>query len=232
MHTPDDSASALVAEMKLYYARRAERYDASMGYDDPAVVGTLEPVAEALREEMRGRAVLEIACGPGFWTERVAAAAASVVASDCNESVLALARSRGINSSTVRFVQADAYDLASISGAYDGAFAVDFFAHVPASRMRGFLDGLHRQMLPGARIAFCDQTPWPASVTDFRDAEGNHLQERTLEDGSRYRVIKHFFSDDELRSTFAPYCRRLDIRRFVGQRRVVVSYSPAGGANE
>jgi ubiquinone/menaquinone biosynthesis C-methylase UbiE len=225
MPSPDDSANALVAEMQLYYARRAEWYDSSMGYDDPAAIRALEPVAEALREEMRGRAVLEIACGPGFWTERVAPAARTIVASDFNESVLALARSKAIDSSRVRFVQADAYDLAPVNGEFDGAFAVDFFAHVPASRIVDFLDGLHRRLLPGARVAFCDQTPWPGSVTSLRDAEGNHLQERALADGSRYRVIKHFLSDDELRATFAPYSRRVDIRRFVDQRRVLVSYS-------
>jgi SAM-dependent methyltransferase len=224
MPARDDSAGTLIAEMQLYYARRAEHYDISMGYNDPTVVSSLEPVAEALRGEMRGRIVLEIGCGPGFWTERIASAAKTIVASDYNESVLTLARAKEVDRSRVTFVRADAYDLSPIGGRFDGAFAVDFFAHVPASRIPGFLDGLHRRLLPGARIAFCDQTPWPASVTSLRDAEGNHLQERTLEDGSRYRVIKHFFSDDELRATFAPYSRHIDIRRFADQRRVVLSY--------
>jgi SAM-dependent methyltransferase len=225
MPSPDDSASALVAEMQLYYARRAEWYDSSMGYDDPTVVSALEPVAEALRDEMRGRTVLEIACGPGFWTERVTRVARAILASDYNESVLTIARAKTIDPSRVTFVRADAYDLSSIIGAYDGAFAVDFFAHVPASRVPGFLDGLHRRLARGTRIAFCDQTPRPASVTDLRDAEGNHLQERTLADGSRYRVVKHFLSDDEIRATFAPYSSHVEIRRFVDQRRVLVSYS-------
>jgi len=225
MTEANDSPNAIVAEMQLYYSRRAEWYDSSMGYDDPAVVAALEPVIEALRQEMYGRAVLEIACGPGFWTERVAQSAATIVASDYNDSVLAVARAKEIDASRVSFVRADAYDLSSIGGEFDGAFAVDFFAHVPASRVAAFLDGLHRQLRSGARIAFCDQTPWPGSVTALRDAEGNHLQERALSDGSRYRVVKHFFSDDEFRATFAPYCGAVDIRRFPEQRRVLVSYS-------
>src|SRR5262249_6167121 len=162
----------------------------SMGYDDPSVVATLEPVVEALRLEMRMRTILEIACGPGFWTERIAPSAATIVATDYNDSVLALARSKGMDASRVSFARADAYDLVSMTGGFDGAFAVDFFAHVPASRLTVFLDGLHRRLRSGARIAFCDQTPWPGSLTSLRDAEGNHLQERTLSDGSRYRVIK------------------------------------------
>jgi ubiquinone/menaquinone biosynthesis C-methylase UbiE len=221
----DDSPTALIVEMQQYYARRAAWYDSSMGYDDPTVVNQLEPVADALCEQMRGRTVLEIACGPGFWTARVARAANAITASDYNESVLTLARAKAIDPSRVTFVRADAYDLSSIDGTYEGAFAVDFLAHVPASRIAGFLDGLHRRLTSGARIVFCDQTPWPASVTSLRDAEGNHLQERTLDDGSRYRVIKHFFSDHELRATFAPYTRQLDIRRLAEQRRILVSYS-------
>jgi len=221
----DDSIATIVAEMQVYYARRAEWYDTSMGYDDPDVVNKLAPVADALREEMRGRDVLEIACGPGFWTERVAGAARRIVASDYNESTLAIARAKSIDPARVAFVRADAYDLSPIDGTYDGAVAVDFLAHVPASRLRAFLDGLHRRLLPSARVAFCDQTPWAASISGMHDSEGNHLQERALPDGSRYRVIKHFFSDDEFRDVFAPYCRRLDIRRFIDQRRVIVSYS-------
>lgn len=222
---PDDSITTIVAEMQLYYARRAAIYDASMGYDDPVVVSTLEPVAKVLGAEMRDRHVLEIACGPGFWTQRVLHAARTIAASDYNEAALVVARAKGIDSSRVAFVRADAYDLSAIDQTFDGAFAVDFLAHVPASRIQAFLDGLHRKLVAGARVAFCDQTPWPSSITNLRDDEGNHLQERALPDGSRYRVIKHFFSDAALRSLFARYTSRLDIRRFPDQRRVIVSYS-------
>src|ERR1043166_8041549 len=111
----NDSASALIAEMQLYYARRAEVYDASMGYDNPDVVRSLQPVIDALCDEMRGRTVLEISCGPGFWTQRAAEAARFIVASDYNESTLARARDKPIDGNRVTFVRADAYDLSSIT---------------------------------------------------------------------------------------------------------------------
>jgi SAM-dependent methyltransferase len=220
-----DDADALIGEMQLYYARRADNYDASMGYDDPTVISALEPVADVLRAEMRDRAVLELACGPGFWTQRVAETARSIVASDYSDTVLDMARAKSMESSRVRFVRVDAYSLANIGETFDGAFAVDFLAHVPLSRLQNFLGGLHRQLVPGARVAFCDQTPWHGSLTDMRDGEGSHLQQRALSDGSSYRVIKHFFSDDEFQDLFAAHCSRLDIRRFPNQRRVIVSYS-------
>ena len=220
----DDSPPALIAEMQQYYGRRAEIYDASMGYEDPDVVCSLQPVIEALREAMRDRTVLEIACGPGFWTQHVAEAAHSIVASDYNESTLSRARAKPIDVDRVSFVRADAYDLSSIGGTFTGAFAVDWLAHVPASRLHAFLDGLHQKLEPGARVAFCDQTPRPSSFTGLHDAEGNHLQERDLPDGSRFRVIKHFFSDGELRDVLARYADDVTIRRFDRQRRVLVAY--------
>jgi SAM-dependent methyltransferase len=220
-----DTTSDLITEMQTYYERRASWYDSSMRYDDADVVQSLEPIVDALRTEMHDRTVLEIACGPGFWTQRVAERARSILATDYNESTLAQARLKGIDPNRVTFIGADAYDLSSIAGGFTGCFAVDWLAHVPASRLAGFLEGLHSRLTPGARVAFCDQTPGPSSMTGMYDAEGNHLQERTLRDGSRYRVVKHFYSDAEYHERLASYADALAIRRFPDQRRVLVSYT-------
>src|SRR6266513_217830 len=99
-----------------------------------------------------------------------------------------MARRKGIHPQKVTLTRADAYDLAPIVGTFTGAFAVDWLAHVPQSRIESFLAGLHRRLAPGARIAFCDQTPGATSLTGAYDAEGNHLQERELPDGSRHGV--------------------------------------------
>ncbi|MFL5615015.1 MAG: class I SAM-dependent methyltransferase [Gemmatimonadaceae bacterium] len=216
----------LVREMQQYYDRRAPVYDHSMGYDDPAIVEAIAPVVEVLCEEMRERTVLEIACGPGFWTERVARVARRILATDYNESTLLLADKKEMPG-RVDFMRVDAYDLSPINDSFDAAFAVDWLAHVPQSRLSRFLVGLHDHLSLGARITFCDQTPRDTSWTGLYDVEGNHLQERQLSDGSRHRVIKHFFSDDELTRLFEPYARDLMIRRLAGARRVLVSYTLA-----
>jgi SAM-dependent methyltransferase len=222
------SSSALIAGMQAYYARRAPIYEASMGYDRPEFVRSLAPIITALCNAMRNRTVLEIACGPGFWTRHASEVARAIVATDYNESTLALARAKGLDPARVQFVRSDAYDLSSVAGSFTGAFAVDWLAHVPRSRLSVFLDQLHGRLAPGARVAFCDQTPGPSSITPLRDAEGNHLQERTLPDGSRYHVIKHFFSDDHWRDMLADCAEAIDIQRFTEQRRVVVSYTWKG----
>lgn len=147
------------------------------------------------------------------------------MATDYNESTLELARQKGLDPARVQFVRADAYDLASLGGTFNGAFATDWLAHVPRSRLSAFFNELHALLEPGARVVFCDQTPGTESTTMLRDSEGNHLQERTLPDGPRYHVIKHFFSDDEWRAMFVDYADEIEIQRFAEQQRVVVSYT-------
>lgn len=228
-----DSAETLVAEMQAYYDRRAPVYDASMRYDRPEVVASLEPVFAALREQMRDRTVFEIACGPGFWTQRIAEVARIVHATDYNDSTLAIARAKGMDPTRVTFVRADAYELSAIDSpveGWGGCFAVDWLAHVPKSRMHEFLRRLNDRMMPGARVAFCDQLPRATSMSGVYDAEGNHLQERDLPDGSRFRVIKHFLSDRDYHELFAPSGTAIAIQRFPEQRRLVASYTVGANA--
>lgn len=217
--------SELVEEMRVYYARRAPVYDASMGYDDPATVERLQPVADALGRQLAGRDVLEIACGPGFWTRVVSGAATSILATDCNETVLRQARLKALDPAVVTFAIADAYDLAPIGRRFSGAFGVDWLAHVPSSRLREFLDGLRERLVPGSRVVFCDQTPRADSITALMDDEGNHLQERELPDGSRYRVIKHFWTDDQYRAVLEAYGSDVTLERIGPCRRIVVGYT-------
>jgi len=215
---------SIVEEMQVYYGRRAAVYDQSMGYTDPSVFARLEPVVTALRNGVAGRNVLELACGPGFWTQLVADTASRVTAFDYNASTIAEARRKPIDWGRVTLIVGDAYALPFTSRAFDAAVATDWLAHVPRSRLSPFLEQLHAVLEPAARVMFTDQLPGPESLTGAYDEEGNHLQERTLPDGSRYRVIKHFWSDDEIRTLFAPHAESIEISRFPGCRRIVLTY--------
>ena len=217
-----------VEEMQEYYRKRADVYDASMGYDDPEKVERLAPVIEVIRRLLQDRAVLEIACGPGFWTSQVSAVAKSVLATDYNAATLDAARPKPLDWTKVRLQVADAYNLPNFPNQFDAALAVDWLAHVPRSRFHEFLRSLHAKLAPGSTVVFCDQTPGEHSLTELRDPEGNHLQERELPDGSRYRVIKHFLTDEEYRSLLLPYAAEISIDRFPACRRVVVSYRLQG----
>lgn len=62
------TAPELIQEMQTYYHHRAAEYDVSMDYDQPEVVAQLACVIERIRQLVAGKKVLEIACGPCFWT--------------------------------------------------------------------------------------------------------------------------------------------------------------------
>jgi ubiquinone/menaquinone biosynthesis C-methylase UbiE len=220
----------IVQEMQIYYGKRAPLYDDSMGYHQRDTLRALTPLIENIKGCLRGRSVLEIACGPCFWTQQVSPVVRSVVATDYNDATLAQAREKALDWDRVSLLQADAYQLERVSGRFDAAFAVDWFAHVPRSRFTEFLDGLHGRLQPGSVVLFCDQLPGPESWSGIFDQEGNHLQTRELPDGSSYRVIKHFLAERELRELFSGYSDDIRIARYPDCRRVVVSYRLGQGA--
>ena len=113
----------MIEEMQHYYDRRAEIYDTSMGYDNPDTVTLLQPVIEHLCREVSRKKVLELACGPCFWTQFTAAVAESIVACDFNNSTLSQACHKDLPWERVSLQQADAYDLKTLTGSFSAAMA-------------------------------------------------------------------------------------------------------------
>src|SRR3979490_1244509 len=75
-----------------YYRRRAGEYEAI--YAKPERQGDLAFREREMRGRLRGARVLEVACGTGYWTERVARSAAKIVATDAGEEPMRIARSK------------------------------------------------------------------------------------------------------------------------------------------
>lgn len=143
----------IIHEMQNYYGLRAGEYDSSMGYDDPEVMERHQPVISELRKIAVNRKVLEIACGPCFWTQQIADLANRITATDFNQSTLEEARKKDLPWDRVSLKQADAYALDSITGDFDMVLAVDWFAHVPKSRIPDFLSGVIRRLPDGFPMA-------------------------------------------------------------------------------
>lgn len=222
-HPFPNRKNIMIEEMQAYYGKRAPEYDTSMGYDDPCAVERLAPVISALREMTENRKILELACGPCFWTQQVAATALSIRATDFNESTLEQARKKNLPWDKVSLQQADAYDLTTVPGEFDMVFAVDWLAHVPRSRIHPFLSGIINRLPAGSPVVFIDQLAGAHSWSGVFDGEGNHIQERTLEGGQTFRVIKHFWTDEEISQIFSPFASELAVTRFPECRRILVS---------
>ena len=191
--------------LRDYYDRRAEQYEEIYRREDPVRRGELEAIAAAMCRALAGRRVLEIACGTGYWTERLAVSAERVVGIDAAPRMLRIARAKGLPGGKVCFRQADALELASIPGEFDAALANFWLSHVPRADLGGFLDALHRRIGAGGRVFLADNVYLPGVggelVADPSTADTFKL--RALADGSTHRVLKNYFTADQLREVLA-----------------------------
>lgn len=199
------------AEMHAYYAARAPYYDAV--YLKPERRADISFLSAHLPARLAGREVLEVACGTGYWTQHIAPATLSMVATDGTVEPLEFARRRP-HTERVVFAQADAYALPGHLGRFDGAFAGLWFSHVPIRSRQAFLASLHARLKPGARVLLIDNglvqlQDFPIAETD---ADGNTYQHRPLRDGSVHRVLKNFPVESELRELLAPMAQNVEFR--------------------
>lgn len=183
-----------------YYARRAEEYDATVY--KPAREPEMLSLQNMLKEAIAGRDILEIACGTGFLTEAAAETARSIVATDVNEEMLAIAAQKLPYNEHVKFVQADAYTLDGITGNFTAAMAAAWFSHIPKSQRMEFFTNLHSRLQPGSLVVMIDNTYVEGvnnPLADYIDDEGNTYSSRKLKDGSDWQIVKNFPTEDELR---------------------------------
>ena len=193
--TPDPGPSAL----QSYYAARASEYDRV--YLKPERQSDLRQIEQWLPSVLAGAAVLEIACGTGYWTRFIAPIASAVVALDSSPETLRIAQARVVATNT-RFQVGDAYALTGFGRSFSAAFAGFWFSHVPLERQREFLLGLNSALAPSARVVLLDNLYVAGSSTAIaeRDGSGNTYQSRSLSDGSTHRVLKNFPSEAQLQA--------------------------------
>jgi len=183
-----------------YYAKRAHEYERI--YEKPERQNDLEILRNLFRKALAGRNVLEIACGTGYWTQGVAQTANSITATDINEEVLQIARSKTYGCK-IRFQKADAVDLIPSSQEnFTAGSAAAWWSHLRKPQIRGFLGRFHQLFPPGSLLVFMDNKFVPGSNTPISrtDDEGNTYQVRRLQDGSGHEILKNFPNEGEIRA--------------------------------
>lgn len=181
-----------------YYAARAGEYERI--YAKPERQAELDQLRSIIVDEFAGADVLEVACGTGYWTEVLARSAASVLATDASEEVLAIARAKKLDARKVSFRKADAYRLPSGGRPFSAGLAAFWWSHVPRARIQEFLRGFHRALGARAKVLFIDNVFVEGSSTPISrtSLDGDSYQIRKLADGSMHEVRKNFPSKTEL----------------------------------
>jgi len=184
--------------MKDYYHARAAVYERVYQYPErQAELRVLEQQIPCLFED---RTVLEVAAGTGYWTQFIVQTAASLLATDATESVLAILQDR-ISSDVLEVQQCDAYALDTLPDGFSGGFAGLWLSHVPKQQLDTFMLSFHQRLSAGARVVLLDNSRAQCERLPIShvDEFGNSYQNRVLDDGSLHRVLKNFPDEAELR---------------------------------
>ncbi len=174
--------------MKAYYDARAPEYDQwyrGLGQFDALDrptwdrdVHELETIVASLPP---GR-TLDVACGTGFLTRHLRG---DVVGLDQSARMLGVARAQAPRA---ELVQADALDLPFADGSFERVFTGHFYGHLEEPEREQFLAEA-RRVAPELLVV--------DSITRA-DREAQEIQERILNDGTRWTVFKRYFQPAQL----------------------------------
>jgi len=174
--------------VKEYYDTRAPEYDEwYLGHgrfaarDRPGWDEELAALAATI-EALPPKRTLDVACGTGFLTQHLRG---DVTGLDQSAQMLAIAAERAPNAS---FVQGDALELPFEDDAFERVFTGHFYGHLEDAERGRFLAEAHRV---AAELVVVD-----ASRT--HSAVAHEIQERILNDDSRWTVYKRYFVPEEL----------------------------------
>lgn len=178
----DGDLDDLLSEQISYYRARAPEYGAG-ALDLPGG----DEIEEAIDSFGPTGHVLELACGPGQWTQRLIRHAQCVTAIDASPEMLAIASRQVGNDDRVRFVEADLFRWRP-DRRYDVVFFGFWLSHVPLERFDAFWSMVAECLAPRGRVFFADdayRTP-----DELIEGESSTTIRRRLEDGTGFRAVK------------------------------------------
>ena len=207
MSEPD--VDRLLADQIRYYDDRAPIYEDLWfrrgSYDrgpafNAAWFGETAIVEAAVDALEPSGSVLELACGSGLWTRRLAPDARRYLAVDAAPAMLALNAERTADPK-VEYVRADLFEWEPSNGErFDLVFFGFFISHVPPVRFADCWERARRWLAPNGTAAFVDDragSDRPYSGDVVRDGP-EFAHRRRLPDGREYTIVKVFYGPAEL----------------------------------
>jgi SAM-dependent methyltransferase len=168
--------------MRAYYDRRAAEFDdwwlGAGRFAERDRPGWEEEVERllALIAGLEPARVLDVACGTGFLTRHLRG---EPVGLDQSARMTKIAAAQGLH-----VVQGDAVPLPFPDGAFDRVFTSHFYGHLLPAEREAFVREARRV---AGELVVVDAAERP-------DARGDVWEERILDDGSRHRVFKRYFT--------------------------------------
>lgn len=167
-------------ETRAAWNQNAAFWDERMGEGNDFVEVLIWPATERLLALRHGERVLDIACGNGLTSRRLAALGAKVVAFDFSEEMIAHARARTkAHTDRIQYLVLDATDEEALATLPERGFdaALCNMALFDMAEIRPLFQALPRLLKPGGRFVFsvlhpCFNSPHMAQVGEQEDREG------------------------------------------------------------
>jgi demethylmenaquinone methyltransferase/2-methoxy-6-polyprenyl-1,4-benzoquinol methylase len=223
----NSDTTKLIEEMYRYYDARASWHDYFMEYESNGhMEELLRPIVDDVERLIAGKRVLEIACGTGNWTEVLAKRASHIVAIDLSPRAIDIAREKLSETTNVTLRIGDGYRLDTIGGMFDVIFASDWWSHIPKAMIPHFVEGVMAVLNAGGTAVFLDMSMNEYFVKEpcHYDGDGNRISLRRAPDGSEYRVVKNFPTEEELRLVLCEYVGGLSYKEYDILKRWMISF--------
>ncbi|WP_426407345.1 class I SAM-dependent methyltransferase [Bradyrhizobium ganzhouense] len=199
--------------LKTYYKQRASEYDDI--YKLRRRQADLAGLRRWVTRHVKGKSVLEIAAGTGYWTQVCSRSARLVVATDFNAETLAIAAGRRLGSN-VSLVTADAFRLPAFDTTFEVGIAVLWWSHLRKREQGKFIAQFLSRLAPGAKLLLVDEVyrrNTAKNPISRHDRFGDRHEIRVGKDNVLYEIVKNYPADDALRRSLSEYCDRVRITR-------------------
>jgi len=182
------------SDIHSYYKDRAKEYERI--YSKPERQNDLRLAGQILQDIFAGKRVFEIACGTGYWTEIISKTAHSILATDINDTVIEVAKSKNYSPSTVEFEIADIFNLQNMTR-QESLFGGFIWSHIKVQDLNTFITIANSCIENGGTVVFMDNKYVEGSNLPVTETDnfGNTYQTRTLENGTTHKVLKNFPSE-------------------------------------
>jgi len=219
------SAETILRQQIEYYRARAGEYDEwwfrTGRYDRgpefnaqwQLEVTAVEAALDAWLGAKRPQNVLELACGTGLFTRRLAPRVPHLTAVDASSEVIAINRGR-VAAGNVEYVEADLFAWQP-ARRYDAVFFSFWLSHVPGERFAAFWKTVGAALAPGGAAYLIDSAFDPTSTAKDHVLTGRDagIVTRKLNDGREFRIVKLFYRPEELAAKLSTLGWRAEIRQ-------------------
>ena len=201
-----------------YFNREAKDFDASYKnakglkdfirrisyfYNKKAIVGRLEALLSLMGEDISGKNILEVGCGPGIYSIRLAQRGAVVTANDYAQTMLDIATANAkANHAEIDFILGDFFDFHP-NHKFDTVFATGVIDYIPPTRALAFLK--HMADLSNHFV-----------IVSFPKKYGLHALVRKLWLTWIKRIPVTFFSNQDIETAASACCLKEVERKDVG----------------